>query len=100
MQSFVMGNSESEYEMDNTIMFEDLSTGLQSDGVNEALLRSEIRFWRDLIESLDEQTRTRDSMERMYQALALAEFRLASMSENLNLNCSPPLQTATRHHTH
>jgi hypothetical protein len=95
-----MGNSESEFEMNNTIMFEDLNRGLDSDGVNEALIRSEIRFWRDLIESLNDETRTRDSMERMHQALALAEFRLESMSENLNLNCSSTLQSATRHHTH
>lgn len=42
---------------------------------NEAMLRSEIGFWRELIDSCDE-SQPADSIERMQQALALAETRL------------------------
>jgi hypothetical protein len=44
-------------------------------GTNEALLRSEISFWQELITSCDE-TQTPEAMERMHQALALAQCRL------------------------
>jgi len=47
-------------------------------GIHEALLRSEIGFWREMIDSCDE-TQTPDSLERMHQALALAESRLNSL---------------------
>jgi hypothetical protein len=49
-------------------------------GPNEALLRSEIGFWRELIESCGE-AQPRDSVERMRQALALAETRLMHLFE-------------------
>jgi len=49
-------------------------------GTNEALLRSEIGFWRELIESCDP-NHPPDSMERMRHALALAEARLRHMFE-------------------
>ncbi len=47
-------------------------------GTNEALLRSEIGFWRELIDSCSA-TQDADSLERMQQALALAESRLCSL---------------------
>ena len=49
-------------------------------GINEALLRSEIGFWRELIESCDD-SQPPESIERMHQALALAESRLACLFE-------------------
>ena len=42
---------------------------------NEAMLRSEVGFWRDLIDGCDD-TQPPESIERMHQALALAERRL------------------------
>jgi hypothetical protein len=47
-------------------------------GINEALLRSEIGFWQELIDACDD-TQDDDSLERMRQALALAEFRLCRL---------------------
>jgi hypothetical protein len=47
-------------------------------GINEALLRSEIAFWSEMIESCDE-TQTADALERMHQAMALAELRLSRL---------------------
>lgn len=49
-------------------------------GINEALLRSEIGFWRELIDSCGASQPT-ESVERMRQALALAESRLAGLFE-------------------
>jgi len=45
-------------------------------------LQSEIDFWRILIEAQREPLRSRESTERMQQALALAEYRLAALSSN------------------
>jgi hypothetical protein len=45
---------------------------------NEALLRSEIGFWREMIDSCGG-TAPRDNVERMEQALALAESRLMTL---------------------
>ena len=50
--------------------------------VSEELLASEIRFWRELIEAMDGSTESRESAERMRQALALAEYRLAHLDES------------------
>ena len=47
-------------------------------GTNETLLRSEIGFWKELILSSN-QSATSTAMERMGQALALAECRLAAV---------------------
>lgn len=47
----------------------------------ESLLRSEIRFWRELIESLGPDSQPREAIERMHQALALAEYRLAKLGQ-------------------
>ena len=47
-------------------------------GINEALLRSEIAFWSEMIESCDK-TQTADALERMHQAMALAELRLSGL---------------------
>lgn len=47
---------------------------------NEALLRSEIGFWREMIDSC-ESTEPRESVERMRHALALAEQRLLHVFE-------------------
>ena len=49
-------------------------------GINEALLRSEIGFWRELIDSCAD-SQPPESIERMHQALALAESRLACLFE-------------------
>ena len=49
-------------------------------GINEALLRSEIGFWRELIDSSNS-SQPAASIERMQQALALAESRLACLFE-------------------
>jgi hypothetical protein len=51
-------------------------------GIGEALLRSEIGFWRELIESCQE-TDPPDSIERMRHALALAESKLARPPSNV-----------------
>ncbi len=50
-------------------------------GITEALLRTEIGFWRDMIVSCRE-TEPPDSIERMQHALALAEMRLGHLSGN------------------
>lgn len=47
---------------------------------NEAMLRSEIGFWRELIETSDG-TEAPETLERMQQALALAERRLLKLFE-------------------
>ena len=51
-------------------------------GISEALLRSEIGFWRELIETCRE-SESPDSVERMHYALALAESRLANNPSNI-----------------
>jgi hypothetical protein len=45
----------------------------------EALLQSEIEFWREVIATCPD-TQSTASLERMHQALALAETRLARLS--------------------
>jgi hypothetical protein len=57
------------------------ATGVQQ-GISEALLRSEIGFWREMIESCQE-TDPPDSIERMRYALALAESKLARPPPNI-----------------
>lgn len=52
-----------------------------TNGINEALLRSEICFWNDMIADCDP-AHPLESLERMQQALALAELRLATLFEN------------------
>jgi len=47
-----------------------------ANGIKESLLRSEICFWKDMIASCDP-AQALESLERMEQALALAESRLA-----------------------
>jgi hypothetical protein len=44
----------------------------------ETLLRSEITFWRELLASCDG-AQPPESIDRMRQALALAEYRLLSL---------------------
>jgi hypothetical protein len=51
-------------------------------GISQALLQSEIGFWRELIESC-QQTDPPDSIERMRHALALAESKLARPPSNV-----------------
>ncbi|HMB59040.1 MAG TPA: hypothetical protein VKN35_03925 [Xanthomonadales bacterium] len=46
------------------------------DGPGEALLRSEIKFWHELIDSLNLENASAEALERMHQALALAQYRL------------------------
>ncbi len=45
-------------------------------GISQALLRSEIGFWRELIDTCQE-SESPDNVERMRYALALAESRLS-----------------------
>jgi hypothetical protein len=51
-------------------------------GISQALLQSEIGFWRELIESCQEKD-SPDSIERMRYALALAESKLARPPSNV-----------------
>lgn len=51
---------------------------LKANGTNEVLLRSEIYFWKDMISACDPE-HPLESLERMQQALALAESRLATL---------------------
>ena len=61
----------------------------QSDGattselLTSSHLSEEVCFWRELIQSMDESRQSRESLERMRQALALAEYRLASVSKTM-----------------
>ncbi len=48
-------------------------------GINETLLRAEICFWKDMIAGCDP-AHPLESLERMQQALALAESHLALLS--------------------
>lgn len=57
------------------------ATGVRH-GISEALLRSEIGFWREMIESCQE-TDPPDSIERMRFALALAESKLVRPPPNI-----------------
>ena len=57
------------------------TTGVQH-GISEALLRSEIGFWREMIDSCQESDPP-DSIERMRFALALAESKLARPPPNI-----------------
>jgi len=50
-------------------------------GINETLLRSEIGFWQEMIDS-DDESLAPDALERMQQALALAQSRLKSLFRN------------------
>ena len=50
-------------------------------GINAALLRSEIGFWQEMINSSDKPPAP-VALERMEQALALAESRLKSLFRN------------------
>jgi hypothetical protein len=52
---------------------------VQSGGLNADLLLAEIRFWQDMIGALNTDSCSREAAERMHQALALAEYRLASL---------------------
>ena len=51
-------------------------------GISEALLKSEIGFWREMIDSCQE-SESPDNVERMRYALALAESRLAKNPSNI-----------------
>jgi hypothetical protein len=46
--------------------------------VNHSGLAEEVSFWRELIDSQPESMHSSGNLERMYQALALAEYRLAA----------------------
>ncbi len=47
-------------------------------GINESLLKSEVTFWRQLLQACDDTTPLA-SIERMKYALALAECRLSDL---------------------
>jgi len=64
-----------------TITKDKHETRLRVAGCNEALLRSEIDFWKDMIAAC-EPTHSSESKERMQQALLLAERRLATLFQD------------------
>ncbi len=86
-------------EMDNevkmksgTITNENQDSLQHTNGINEALLRSEISFWDDMITGCD-LAHPLESLERMQQALALAESRLATLYRGCqHANASEPLK--------
>ena len=53
--------------------------GCMEHSIHAALLRSEVGFWRDMIET-SQDTESLESLERMHCALALAETRLGQLS--------------------
>ncbi len=59
----------------------------RTNGIYEALLRSEICFWKDMIAGCDP-AHSLDSLERMQQALALAESRLATLLRDNQHACT------------
>lgn len=62
----------------------------------EALLRAEIGFWRDLLSNRDRRVPP-DSVERMQQALALAEWRLLQLRRQDGAgtaSCAGPTRTS------
>ena len=64
-----------------TITNENQDSLQHANGINEALLRSEICFWNDMIADSDP-AHPLESLERMQQALALAKSRLATLFED------------------
>lgn len=64
--------------MDTRSNSNDEQTGLQG-AHYEALLRSEVEFWQEVIANCPS-TQSDESRERMRQALALAEMRLARLT--------------------
>lgn len=59
-------------------------------GTSEVLLRAEIGFWRELLNSCDGSVPA-DSIERMQQALALAEHRFLQLCRDRGaVNASSP----------
>jgi hypothetical protein len=57
-------------------------------GISEAMLRTEIGFWRDMIVSCRD-TEAPDNLERMQHALALAELRLGDLCAHVAPNVFP-----------
>jgi len=47
-------------------------------------LLQEVNFWREMLIGVDEVRQSRSSVERMRQALALAEYRLAALARKCN----------------
>ena len=54
------------------------STALASSGQ----LQQEVQFWRDMLSAPGSAQQSRESLERMKQALALAEYRLAALDRH------------------
>ena len=63
-------------------------------GISAALLRSEIGFWQELIDA-SESPLAPDALERMEQALALAESRLKRLFQN----SQPPVANVNFSHS-
>ncbi len=59
----------------------------RANGIYEALLQSEICFWKDMIVGSDP-AHPLESLERMQQALALAESRLATLLRDNQHACA------------
>ena len=58
-----------------------------SGGINEPLLQAEISFWKDMIAGC-KPSHPHESRERMQQALALAELRLATLFSDYHQACA------------
>ena len=52
-----------------------------AEGLYETMLQTEINFWRDLIEC-SEEAQTPECLERMQQAMALAQSRLQGLCDS------------------
>jgi hypothetical protein len=46
-------------------------------------LQQEVQFWRDMLAAQGTAKQSRESVERMKQALALAEYRMASQAREI-----------------
>ena len=65
----------------NSLTNNDPETDTDKAARSELMLRSEVSFWHELLESCDENVPA-EHRERIKQALALAEFRLNGLFEH------------------
>jgi len=47
-------------------------------------LQQEVQFWRDMLAATGMDKHSRESVERMKQALALAEYRLSAQTQKIH----------------
>ena len=72
------------------IMLQSEKTRAESPEGGESLLRTEIQFWRELINSKNQETCSAETLERMRQALALAEYRLCHSGDEYSEFAAAP----------